>query len=466
MAASDVTVAASGGTAYIIGGYDGVNWLDTILAWRPGSRVRVVGHLPVGPRYAAAAAVDGQILIMGGSTPTLASNAIYRFDPATGHVRRIGRLPQPTTHATAATLGSFAYLIGGRGNSDISQTSQIWSIDPRTGRVQLAGDLPRALSDTAVVAIGRTLFVAGGLTSSGGTVASVGELTADAGSVGAMAEIRGAPTRRRVIRLRDRLRLVYGIPLAGPHGDGLGELILTVLSQSTNDRNRDVAYLRPARALPDLGGSPRRPRGRGRGGDSPGRDLAGQVGADQGDPASGLDTGPTVVRADGLELGWLQDLPVPEAQQYLCSLPGVGRKTAACVLLFAFGMRDVPVDTHVSRVGTRLGLFRPASTVRGASRHDAGADAARAGARAAPEHAAPRPPHMPRAPARLWRMCACAHMPKRVQGLTDNAGRARRCQRQRAPRAPPARLPTTRLRGHKSAMVPLRFLTRRTKERN
>ena len=40
------------------------------------------------------------------------------------------------------------------------------------------------------------------------------------------------------------------------------------------------------------------------------------------------------------------------------SLPGVGRKTAACVLLFAYGLRDVPVDTHVSRVGMRLGLLR------------------------------------------------------------------------------------------------------------
>ncbi len=48
-----------------------------------------------------------------------------------------------------------------------------------------------------------------------------------------------------------------------------------------------------------------------------------------------------------------------EAQAYLTSLPGVGRKTAACVLLFALGMHDVPVDTHVSRVSTRLGLFRP-----------------------------------------------------------------------------------------------------------
>ena len=59
-----------------------------------------------------------------------------------------------------------------------------------------------------------------------------------------------------------------------------------------------------------------------------------------------------------LSLDWLPKLSVPEAQDYLCSLPGVGRKTAACVLLFTFGMRDVPVDTHVSRVGTRLGLFR------------------------------------------------------------------------------------------------------------
>jgi endonuclease-3 len=62
---------------------------------------------------------------------------------------------------------------------------------------------------------------------------------------------------------------------------------------------------------------------------------------------------------DPLSLDWLADQPVAEAQAYLTGLPGVGRKTAACVLLFALGMRDVPVDTHVSRVGTRLGLFRP-----------------------------------------------------------------------------------------------------------
>src|SRR4051794_16183459 len=53
-----------------------------------------------------------------------------------------------------------------------------------------------------------------------------------------------APSRARVGRIRDRLRDVYGRPIAPPHGRALDELILTVLSQSTSDRNRDVAFLR------------------------------------------------------------------------------------------------------------------------------------------------------------------------------------------------------------------------------
>ena len=58
-----------------------------------------------------------------------------------------------------------------------------------------------------------------------------------------------------------------------------------------------------------------------------------------------------------------------EARDFLCALPGVGRKTAACVLLFSYGLRDVPVDTHVCRVGTRLGLLRPGAPFE--EQHDA-----------------------------------------------------------------------------------------------
>jgi len=174
-AQSDVAVTEAGGTAYVIGGYDGTNWLNTILAWRPGSPVRVAGQLPVGLRYAAATAVGGRVLIIGGSTPTSASDAIYSFDPATGQVRKLGRLPQPITHASAATLGSFAYLVGGRGDSLGSQTATVWSIDPRTGAVAVAGRLPEPRSDTASIPINGTIVVAGGLAPAT-TVAGVGQL--------------------------------------------------------------------------------------------------------------------------------------------------------------------------------------------------------------------------------------------------------------------------------------------------
>jgi hypothetical protein len=174
-AQSDVAVTASDGTAYVVGGYDGTNWLATILAWRPGSAARVVAQLPVGLRYAAASTVDGQVLIIGGSTPNGASDAVYRFEPATGRVRQIGRLPQPITHAGAATLGAYVYLVGGRGDAQGSQTASVWSINPRTGAVRRAGRLPEPLSDTGVVSIGGALIVAGGLSSTS-TQAGVGEL--------------------------------------------------------------------------------------------------------------------------------------------------------------------------------------------------------------------------------------------------------------------------------------------------
>jgi endonuclease-3 len=179
------------------------------------------------------------------------------------------------------------------------------------------------------------------------------------------------PTARRVRAIRDRLRAVYGVPLAPPHGHPVAELILTVLSQSTNDRNRDVAFLRlrdrfgawdEVRDAPlELVEEAIRPGGiskvksariqailRAITDTSPELDLPGCS------PPGELPR----ARSAPLSLDWLPGLTVADAQAYLCSLPGVGRKTAACVLLFTFGMRDVPVDTHVSRVGTRLGLFR------------------------------------------------------------------------------------------------------------
>jgi endonuclease-3 len=57
------------------------------------------------------------------------------------------------------------------------------------------------------------------------------------------------------------------------------------------------------------------------------------------------------------ELGFLRQMSVDEARDWLRQLPGVGMKTASCVLLFSLGMPALPVDTHVFRVAKRLGLI-------------------------------------------------------------------------------------------------------------
>jgi endonuclease III len=165
-----------------------------------------------------------------------------------------------------------------------------------------------------------------------------------------------APSAARVKRVTARLRDVYGVPLMAPHRRPIAELILTVLSQSTNDRNRDVAFLRLRARM----GSWEQVR------DAPTAEVEEAI------RPGGISKVKSVriqaiLRAISddprdpgheLSLDWLPRVPIGDARDYLIALPGVGRKTAACVLLFAFGLRDVPVDTHVSRVGARLGLLR------------------------------------------------------------------------------------------------------------
>jgi endonuclease-3 len=157
------------------------------------------------------------------------------------------------------------------------------------------------------------------------------------------------------VRVRDRLREIYGVPLMRPHGQPIAELILTVLSQSTNDRNRDVAYLRLRDRYPSWQAVRDAPVAEIEEAIRPGgiskvksvriQAILRAITEDPRDPPHEL------------SLGWLPRAPLGEARDYLVALPGVGRKTAACVLLFAYGLRDVPVDTHVSRVGTRLALL-------------------------------------------------------------------------------------------------------------
>ena len=160
---SDQAAAAIGGTAYVVGGFTGTHWLDTVVAWSPGRGARIVAHLPSPVRYAAVTSAGGKLIVAGGSLPDgQASSRVFEYSPSSGVLRRLGRLPRPTTHATAAELGGLAYVIGGRGASLDTPTSRIEAVDPRTGRVRGAGHLPQPLSDASAISLGSGILVAGG----------------------------------------------------------------------------------------------------------------------------------------------------------------------------------------------------------------------------------------------------------------------------------------------------------------
>jgi endonuclease-3 len=161
------------------------------------------------------------------------------------------------------------------------------------------------------------------------------------------------PRRARVRAIRDRLRELYGRPVGRPHGRPIEELVRTVLSQNTTDRNRDVAYDRLRERFPtweDVRDAPLeeveeaiRPGGLAYTKAPRIQDILRELGNDP-------------------DLDWLRGAPRDEAISYLVALPGVGRKTAACVLIFSFGRPEIPVDTHVHRVGKRLGLISPGAS--------------------------------------------------------------------------------------------------------
>src|SRR5205814_7563851 len=111
--------------------------------------------------YAAVTAAGGKLVVAGGSLPNgTASRAVYVFDPDTRAVRRLGKLPAPTTHAGAAALGNRALVVGGRSAEPNTPTARIVAVDPLSRRIRIVGRLPQPPSAAAVATSGRTVIVA------------------------------------------------------------------------------------------------------------------------------------------------------------------------------------------------------------------------------------------------------------------------------------------------------------------
>ena len=155
---------------------------------------------------------------------------------------------------------------------------------------------------------------------------------------------------RLVAKILARLEKGYGRPRQGSRTEPLDELILTVLSQNTNDRNRDRAYSALRERFPRW------------------EDV---LAASDGAVAKAIAVGGLAnqkskrirrilsrIRAEhgDLDLGFLKRWGDVRVGEYLRSFVGVGEKTANCVLLFALGRPAFPVDTHIHRLSIRLGL--------------------------------------------------------------------------------------------------------------
>lgn len=154
-------------------------------------------------------------------------------------------------------------------------------------------------------------------------------------------------TAARIIELLER---EYGAVPWRPAGDPIAELVLTLLSQATSDTNSGRAFIRLLNDFPTweslLDADPKAIE----------RAIAPGGLAPTKAPRLQALLRDIWTRRGSFDLSFLRELPLDEARAWLRSLPGVGPKTAACVLLFSLGRPALPVDTHVHRVAKRLGL--------------------------------------------------------------------------------------------------------------
>ncbi len=163
--------------------------------------------------------------------------------------------------------------------------------------------------------------------------------------------------QKRVWQTLDLLKGEYCVPEWQPRDDPVSVLVQTILSQNTSDTNSRGAF-RSLLACFDSW-----------------EDVAGAA----------AETIAQCIRCGGLgrvkaqrvkralneimqkrgriELDFLSRLSLTDAQDWLQKLPGVGLKTARCVLLFSLGMPALPVDTHILRVTKRLGLIGPKASL-------------------------------------------------------------------------------------------------------
>jgi endonuclease III len=170
----------------------------------------------------------------------------------------------------------------------------------------------------------------------------------------------GNPGRLREVSRRLARR--FGKPdLCGHETSPVHNLVLTILSQNTNDANRDRAFASLRKRFPTI---PRLAAAK----PSELEDAI-RVGGLAKAKAAAILAALSRLKSErgGYALDFLRSMQLSDARAYLTSFPGVGVKTANILLLFSLGFPAFPVDTHILRVTQRLGLVPAKATLAAAA---------------------------------------------------------------------------------------------------
>jgi endonuclease-3 len=159
----------------------------------------------------------------------------------------------------------------------------------------------------------------------------------------------------KIREINQNLKGYYGEPDKIEAESGVHMLVETILSQNTNDVNRDKAFQNLLKKYEDWSQVENAPR----------EELIDTIRVAGLGPtkADRIQNALTIVREEELSgegeysVDFLEEMSVEEAKDWLTKIPGIGPKTAAVILCFQYKMPVIPVDTHVHRVSKRLGLI-------------------------------------------------------------------------------------------------------------
>ena len=170
-------------------------------------------------------------------------------------------------------------------------------------------------------------------------------------------------TRNKALQIRNTLLAHYGHPVWRNPLSPLEELVSTILSQNTNDVNRDRAFDSLIKSFPSWESVRDAPQDK----VIEAIRIAGL--ANQKGPRIQKVLSQITNECGDLSIDFLRDMSAEDARSWLMRFKGVGPKTAAIVLLFSLDLYAFPVDTHVYRVSGRLGLLPDKMSVEAAHVH-------------------------------------------------------------------------------------------------